>query len=152
MPTELPASRRISALPDIFHVVSASPGHLRRGESSVHGVRRLPDITSWNVGGLGTRGPLPPLSLDRNNAYQPARGKQTYSQTRRHHMGRCLMRFTLQNLAENIYNCKSVLTGEEVRILIQWSIILFEKQIFAQLVKKLLAFYSTSPHPHILCS
>jgi hypothetical protein len=48
----LPASRSIFLLPDIFQVASASPEQLWRGASSVHGVRRLPDITSCNVWGL----------------------------------------------------------------------------------------------------
>lgn len=51
-PTRLPASRRIFLLPAIFQVASASPEQLERGTSSVHGVRRLPDVTSWNVWGL----------------------------------------------------------------------------------------------------
>ena len=51
-PARLPASRRIFLLPDIFQVVSASPEQLWRGASSVHGVRRLPDITSCKVWGL----------------------------------------------------------------------------------------------------
>jgi hypothetical protein len=66
-PFRLPASRRIFLLPNIFQVVSASPEQLWRGASSVHGVRRLPDITSCNVWGLRiaelTTSPFPRVEI-----------------------------------------------------------------------------------------
>jgi hypothetical protein len=78
-PVRLPASRRIFLLPDIFQVASASPEQLRRGASSVHGVRRLPDITSCNVWGLRiaelNTSPFPRVEIK-----QASRQGQTYRQ------------------------------------------------------------------------
>jgi hypothetical protein len=38
-------------------LISSRSGHLIRGASSVHGVRRLPDVISWNLEGLGKQRP-----------------------------------------------------------------------------------------------
>jgi len=123
-PVRLPASRRIFLLPDIFQVVSASPEQLWLGASSVHGVRRLPDITSCNVWGLRiaelTTSPFPRVEII-HNSRQGRAHRQLDWQADSCQAGRLISVFTYSSFLDKIYKCRHASIAVSEKNLFPWS-------------------------------